>query len=186
MISRCYNEKHHHYANYGGRGITVCQRWRDSFAAFLADVGPRPSPQHSLDRYPDNNGNYEPGNVRWATRSEQQRNRRVNHLLTFQGKTQCVIAWAEELGINPVTIIARLRAGRTIEEALFVGRRKGPTPEFAVRRVWQLLQEGLSYPTISGRTGVSAATVARICRGETWGWLTKTLPTNPQPYPQCG
>ncbi|MBA4033193.1 MAG: hypothetical protein C0480_01115 [Bradyrhizobium sp.] len=69
---RCYNPNSEKWHRYGGRGIEVCERWRKSFADFLADVGRRPSPEHSIDRYPDNDGNYEPGNVRWATRLEQQ------------------------------------------------------------------------------------------------------------------
>jgi hypothetical protein len=75
MRKRCYSPSRDEYASYGGRGISICDRWRDSFADFLADVGERPSPQHSLDRI-DNDGNYEPGNVRWATKSEQLANRR--------------------------------------------------------------------------------------------------------------
>jgi hypothetical protein len=75
MIRRCHAPRARNYRLYGARGITVCQRWRESFPTFLGDVGRKPSPDLSLDRI-DNNGNYEPGNVRWATRSEQQRNKR--------------------------------------------------------------------------------------------------------------
>lgn len=76
MISRCYNENATGYARYGGAGVNVCDRWRSSFQAFLSDMGPRPTAAHTLDRYPDKFGNYEPGNCRWATPEEQQNNRR--------------------------------------------------------------------------------------------------------------
>lgn len=76
MISRCENRKLRSWKNYGGRGISICPEWRASFEAFFAHAGIRPSARHSIDRFPNNDGDYEPGNVRWATMSEQLRNNR--------------------------------------------------------------------------------------------------------------
>ena len=107
MLARCYNANEVAYVNYGGRGIAVCDRWRNSFEAFYEDMGPRPSPQHSIDRI-DNDGNYEPANCQWATRTQQARNSRQNLLISFRGKTQCLAAWSQEIGILPGTLRSRL------------------------------------------------------------------------------
>ncbi len=113
--------------NYAERGITVCQRWIDSFEDFLIDMGPKPSPNHSIDRI-DNNGNYEPGNCRWATKKQQDRNRRTNRLLTLNGKTMCLVEWAESLGVTSQTIINRLDTyGWCLEEALTLPKGSKPT-----------------------------------------------------------
>ena len=106
MRARCTDPNLKQYKHYGGRGITYDPRWED-FSIFAAEVGERPSSEHSIDRI-DVNGNYDPGNVRWATDIEQMRNMRKNRYFTFQGKTQCLSAWAEELAINYGTLETRL------------------------------------------------------------------------------
>jgi hypothetical protein len=105
------------YSDYGGRGIQVCERWRTSFMAFLADMGERPSTEHSLDRI-DNDGNYEPGNCRWATKQIQARNRRCNRVISLNGEARTVAEWSELLGVSPRTIYSRLNKGQPIERAL--------------------------------------------------------------------
>ena len=99
MRRRCNNPNDPSYANYGGRGIAVHPTWNDSFEAFYSDVGPRPGLEMTLDRI-DNNGNYEPGNVRWATRATQNNNRRNNVFVVVDGRTSRLSDAAKELGIS--------------------------------------------------------------------------------------
>jgi hypothetical protein len=108
MRTRCSNENSLSYAHYGGRGISVCERW-DLFENFYEDMGESPEGM-SLDRR-ENDGDYSPENCRWATPEEQARNKRDNRTLTFRGETKCVVEWAEETGIPGYTIWARLNAG---------------------------------------------------------------------------
>lgn len=115
MLSRCSDPNATKFARYGGRGIVVCERWK-SFENFLADMGERP-PGTSIDRV-DLNGNYEPGNCRWATDKEQCRNRTTNKRLTLNGKTLCVAEWSELYGLPYSLVAVRLRSGWTLEEAL--------------------------------------------------------------------
>lgn len=117
MTQRCTNPKHTNFHRYGGRGITVCERWLNSFAAFLEDMGPKPTPKHEIERK-DNDKGYSPDNCRWATHKEQCRNFGRNRLLTFDGKTMCISAWAEHLGIHRQTLKHRLDSGWTLERAL--------------------------------------------------------------------
>jgi hypothetical protein len=116
MRQRCENPNNDRFAAYGGRGIRVCERWQ-TFENFFSDMGARPAGT-SIDRYPDKNGNYEPGNCRWASPREQQNNRRVNHLITWQGETLTVTEMARKLGINKGTFLARVRRGWTVERAI--------------------------------------------------------------------
>ncbi len=122
MLYRCDNPGCRMYPKYGGRGVTVCDRWRgpDGLINFLADMGPRPSLQHSVDRYPDNDGPYSPDNCRWATRAQQLRNTRRNRFITFDGRTMVVADWARETGIDRGVIGERLKLGWSVERALTV------------------------------------------------------------------
>lgn len=115
---RCNNPKDKAFRNYGGRGVMVCDRWNDSFEAFLEDVGERPTSRHQLDRT-NNNGNYEPGNVRWVLPSVNCRNKRNNCMLTYMGSDRTLAEWAEIVPSPYGTIASRMRKGWPPEEVLF-------------------------------------------------------------------
>ncbi len=117
MIDRCCNPKDKSYKNYGERGISVSEEWRNSFAVFYRDMGARPTAHHTLERK-DNSIGYEASNCIWATRTEQNNNTRANRLLTYAGKTQNTTQWALELGINPGTLRSRLHRGWGVERSL--------------------------------------------------------------------
>jgi hypothetical protein len=116
MIDRCRNPNSPEYGLYGGRGISVCERWY-SFEKFLEDMGERPT-NTSIDRFPDKNGNYEKSNCRWATTKQQNRNKRNNHLISFNGETHCLTDWAKILGVSLTTLSGRLATGWSVEKAL--------------------------------------------------------------------
>lgn len=119
---RCHNPKNTNFKNYGGRGVSVCALWRDSFHDFVRHVGLPPTPKHSLGRI-DNAGNYEPGNVRWETRRTQQQNTRRNLFVTVRGETKCVTEWARVSGIGFSCLRARCRRGVTGDAFLAPSRR---------------------------------------------------------------
>lgn len=116
MRQRCLNQNHHAYANYGGRGVAICERWT-SFENFLADMGERMSVDMTLDRI-DVNGNYEPSNCRWLPRREQTRNQRTTMKLTHNGHTDTLRGWARRLGIDKSSLKTRLDRGWPLDKAL--------------------------------------------------------------------
>jgi len=118
MKARCNNPIDDHYKDYGQRGITVSDRWVNSFENFFADMGPKPSKRHTIDRIKVN-GNYTPENCKWSTPMEQGNNRRNNRLLTFQGETLTLSQWCRKMGFKESTLTNRLdRKGMSVEMAL--------------------------------------------------------------------
>lgn len=117
MRSRCNNPNNRRYNTYGLRGITVCEAWEADFVNFIHDMGRRPSPEHSIERI-DNNGNYEPGNCRWATQKEQARNRTTSRFIQISGETKTLAEWCEIRGLPVNTVHARLKTGWDEERAL--------------------------------------------------------------------
>lgn len=121
---RCFNPKTEFFADYGGRGITMYGEWRESFPRFLADMGPCPlGPGYSIDRWPNNNGNYEPGNCRWATDAQQRLNTRSNYRITFNDETMTLKEWADRLHIHRTVISKRIvKLGWSVAQALSTPR----------------------------------------------------------------
>ena len=125
MKNRCFNKSNIDvYPNYGGRGITVCGRWINSFPNFLHDMGVKPSKKHTLDRI-NNDGNYDPSNCRWSTMTEQQNNKRNNVLIEYLGELKTLPQWAKLFDLNKKTLGARIyRLNWTINKALNTPARK--------------------------------------------------------------
>lgn len=127
MRQRCVNPNDRDYADYGGRGIAVCERWQTSFSAFASDMGMRPAGM-TLGRI-DNNGAYEPGNCRWETVQQQNNNRRSSRSLTAKGRTQTLAQWAREIGVSRALLRYRVEAGWPPEQVV------DPIVNRALRRI---------------------------------------------------
>lgn len=181
MRDRCNRPANRNYHNYGGRGITVCERWA-RFRNFLEDMGARPSPEHEIDRI-DNNGHYEPGNCRWATRSEQERNKRTNRHLTINGVTQTLTEWAATAGIPVNRAFNRLYHGRPPEEVIAAGTLERRRPRVTCRgerkgaarmtdAMVMLAREqhaaGKAIRAIARDMGIGGTTMFKAVHGETW------------------
>lgn len=180
MRTRCKNPNSKSYHNYGGRGIKVCELWND-FETFLVDVGPRPSPSHTLDRFPNPNGDYEPGNVRWATRVEQARNTRANRFVTIRGETKTAAEWAGIYRIKYTTAITRMDLlGWDAEQAFarpLLTRAEYCKPsrgeahgraKLTAESVRAIRASGESGRVLAKRYGVSRSSIQNAKRRKTW------------------
>lgn len=151
LKKRCLNPKTEQYSNYGGRGITVCDEWRDSFQAFYDwAMANGYRDDLTLDRI-DGNGNYEPSNCRWATWKEQQNNRRNNHFITYNGETKTLKQWSEQVGIDWDILYSRLKKGWSVEKALTTKarQRKYVTYNGEAKLLTDIAKEsGIKYATL--------------------------------------
>lgn len=126
MKDRCHNPKNKDFRFYGARGIKVCGRWRNSFDAFISDVGPRPTPKHQIERL-NNNKHYTPGNTAWKTKIEQANNTRGNRRIEYDGQTKTLSEWSRFTGLEAATIRTRIdRYGYSIPEALTTPVKRQP------------------------------------------------------------
>ena len=175
MRERCTNPKMMAYANYGGRGITICSQWANDFTQFLADMGERPSKDHSIDRI-DTNGNYEPSNCRWATSTEQNQNRRNMVMVTVGDETLCVAEWSRRFGVPHDTIWRRMNvmnwsAEKAVTTPVGADRRKRPA-------TLMLTVDGETKSLVawSSSSGIPEHTLrARV----KYGWYHKRIVTTP-------
>jgi hypothetical protein len=165
MLHRCIDKKRNCFPRYGGRGITVCKRWMN-FENFLYDMGPRPSMSYSLDRFPDPDGNYEPGNCRWATASEQARNRAKRGRyagLEVNGQRKSYRDWEREAPVSRVAIRSRLASGMDPSEA--VTKQPSPYRKFSDEKYAQMrkdFESGRTVASIAREMGADPSTVWRI------------------------
>lgn len=177
MIHRCTNKNNIFFSRYGGRGISVCERWM-SFDNFINDMGFRPTLNHSLDRI-NNDGNYYPENCRWTTQSKQLRNTSVNRLITFNGVTKCLAEWSDETGLSSAVIKQRIDVlGWSIDEAFTIPAEKscnwrGTSHKDAVLLTYN--GESLTHREWANRLGLARGVIyLRLKRGWT---IEKALTT---------
>ncbi len=163
MMDRCFNEKSEAYRHYGGRGITVHSSMQH-FEGFRSVVGSRPGGM-TIERI-DNDGNYAPGNVRWATRKEQCRNTRVNHLVTYRGETRTLAEWAEILGIAQATLGYRLRDGWDVEKAFNTAVKEArPHRMLTAEETASIRVSVETARALAAKYGVHSSTINRIRKG---------------------
>ena len=180
MRRRCYSPGDKDYPRYGGRGIGICERWRtlpSGFPNFTEDMGPRPSPLHTLDRI-NNDGNYEPGNCRWATHSEQNNNKRNNVIIEINGERLNISQWAKKTGVSKGTIHARLERGVPPADAISKEKDKRGSGE----AIHEAFCEKLTLKQWSEKTGLTLPTIqSRLSRGWTFeDAVSKKLDTQGQ------
>lgn len=181
MKQRCLNPKFIGFKYYGGRGVSICKRWLESFENFLSDMGPRPE-GHSLDRFPDRNGNYEPGNCRWATPKEQQRNKRNNRIVEIDGHPVVLASACESIGVDRKKVLKRLNSGVSFERAVdptplprkitgFPAGERHPDAKITAKEVIEireLYRAGVMQKVLAQKFGLAQNSISNIVNRKHW------------------
>lgn len=170
MRRRCSDPKNKRYARYGGRGIKVCDSWASDFGAFYADMGPRPSPKHTIERE-DNNRGYEPDNCVWATQDKQANNTVTNVFIERDGVRKTASQWARELGVNPDTVAVRIRKGQSLETLFDRTKIVHSSAKLRPDDVRKIRQDKRNNLQIAREYGVSGQTIGDIKLGKSWRHL---------------
>lgn len=167
MLWRCHGKNPH--KNYGARGITVCERWRNDYAAFKADMGPRPGSEYTIERK-DNDGGYSPENCCWATRAQQSRNKRDNRKLTHNGVTKLAMDWGPDVGLPGAEVRKRVLHGMSAEEALTkpLRPRYKLTPELVRQIRAEYARGGVSMQQIAARLGMHNSSICNLINRKSW------------------
>jgi hypothetical protein len=174
MMRRCFNPECAAFPNYGGRGITVAPELQ-TFQGFLHVIGKRPEGK-SLERI-DNNGNYDPRNLRWSTAMEQNSNKRTNDLITYKGKTQTLTAWARELGMSQTALWTRLyRHKWSMKDALTRPATRITNRKLTDAEIIEISKSSHLQSVLASRFGVSQSQISRIRMGQRWRKLTGLAP----------
>lgn len=181
MIDRCTRPTNSHWSRYGGRGIKVCERWL-RFENFLADMGPKPSIKHTIERL-NVDGHYEQGNCVWALQKQQMRNMSRNRSITIGDRTMLLCDWCEETGMSSGAILRRISRGWSEEEAVLVppggsdkprnarrgeGQHSAKLTEDDVREMRDLRGKGWTYNELAKRFDIVPTNASLICARRTW------------------
>lgn len=161
MKSRCYYSKNIEYKNYGARGITVCEEWRNSFEKFLEDMGEKPDKSYTLDRI-DNSQNYCKDNCKWSSKIEQSNNTRKNVFIEYNGEKLTLAQWSEKLGINKQTLKTRYNQGWSIEKMFSTTNSK--MTENVKLKILELNKQDYTLKQISEQVGFSQQAISKYLK----------------------
>lgn len=166
MKARCYNKNHISYCNYGGKGITVCDEWINSFDTFIKDMGYKPDPSYTIERV-DNSKGYSKQNCKWASKQEQNSNKGNNVFITANGITLTVTEWSRKLGINHMVLRNRLKNGWSHDDTVSKPVKKNPELKYSREVIIKLFDMGVKVEDIAYISGVKFNTIYRILREKT-------------------